>query len=1020
MPKGIARFLSYAPAVKRPVLFLAFALLSQCSSENPPPPNGPQPLPGEQTCDPQSIQAYLLTFDPPFAVVAPGESRPVRLVLNPDVCTPASVSFATDQIQVVAPPLTAQVDLRHASYDFAVLGGKTGVADITATLMNQDGTPYTNYSDGLVAQGSLKVDVRPHGVPPCPAGETSTVTLSATAPVGSGSSANLGNASVGSTAAAFGRTDWLGLPTFDAQIACGTDMAGSMSGYVPLSPAVRFTPTSALSEATPLRREIDFAIPVNPADFPAKARMRHLEVLFSSVRAKTPRPVTVANPRIEPTQDGNYVLRFSSPWFGTYQAAVRDDAGTRTRTRHLTHRAVIGISMGGGGAATFGIHHHDEFDAIGPLGGPSDWTFLGWFVEHYALGGFCTAQNPGCTIPGPSDYPNNDTYTHTMDFNHWWYEAGSGNGGHFSRSDYAQLMTDLSLQMGNSNSQNSDPDQMHMAIYPAGVSASDGWVTGDPSGLPAGTNCAFTLSPVSGDPNNATESLIQSQCAKTRCDPAHTLVIPSGYYDDEYNPNGTEQVISVCDGNQLGSANNDAASPYESSFAGPPSPDQAYPLSPALAVDYNKNGVRDADEPIIRDGHETYTDTGTDGLADANEPGYDAATNPDPNGDDYDPYINPTGTENDHRWEPGEPFDDYGLDGVPNTKSSPYDLGEGDGVFTMSKGLQQFYTIDPHSILRGMSTQTTLSDDDLARFSAWSDGGVRDLFNFAAVATHFEGALGSRRWPDGRPIQTVAFYNGFDMLPGEDPSKPDDFIPANIRWADLASSPSLRYGTIDATIAQIQQGDGQHVGTGAQILYRLEAAFYYVAHQWPDADRLLTNPSSDKYETVSPNELCDPSALENCCEAKGHCETSFTGVKSGRTGPIAITLPPGYANEENRLRGVRYPVVFVLHGYGQKPEDLEALQLISNNFMNDGNRSYENRLAKFIAVYVDGRCRQGTAPSGSQVGTPQGQPECVQGGFYLDSTRPGGALFDTWFDELIQYIDKNYRTMPPSDVSVVE
>src|SRR6185295_17499490 len=108
----------------------------------------------------------------------------------------------------------------------------------------------------------------------------------------------------------------------------------------------------------------------------------------------------------------------------------------------------------------------------------------------------------------------------------------------------------------------------------------------------------------------------------------------------------------------------------------------------------------------------------------------------------------------------------------------------------------------------------------------------------------------------------------------------------------------------------ISQGDGQHVGTGAQILYRLEAAFYYVAHQWPDADRLLTNLSKESYETVSPNVLCNGmSDLSQCCESAGHCETPFTGPKSGRTGPIAITLPPGYANEDNRARGVRYPVV---------------------------------------------------------------------------------------------------------------
>jgi hypothetical protein len=1009
--------MAYAFRVQRRVLLFSFAaLLAQCTSTPVTPPPGP--LPGEQACDPESITAYLLSFDPPIAVVAPGNPRPVSLLVNPDVCNASSVTFTSDHPEIVAAPLTAQVDLRHASYDFTVQPLAIGTATITATMLDAGGIPHKN-QDGTIATGTIKIDSRAPVVPICD--NTSTVSLSATAPTSSGDK-SLANASIGSTAGAFTRTDWLALPPFSATIGCSTDITSP--DLVTLTPAIKFTPTTALTEITPLRREIDFSIPIEPALMPTAARTRHVEVMFQNARAQSPRPVNVANPRIEATSDGNYVFRFSSPWFGTYQAFTRSDAGTRTHTRHLMHRAVIGISMGGGGAATFGMHHHDEFDAIGPLGGPSDWTWLGWFVEQYALGGFCTAANPGCTIPSPGNYPATDTYMHTEDFNHWWYEAGSGNGGHFYRADYEQIFTDLALQRNNPNGDNADPA---LSFFASGPKSTDPWVTGDTSTLPPGTNCSFTLSPLStlpdggADPNYANEQAIQSTCAKTRCDSAHTYVVPTGYYDDEYNPDGSQQVISICDGNQEGSANNDQYSPYENTFL-PPDPSNAYPMSLALAVDLNKNGVRDENEPVIRSGHEPWQDTGTDGLADAQEPGYDAAANPDPNGDDYDPYINPTGTENDHRYELGEPFQDFGLDGVANTASSPFDKGEGDGVFTMSTGLQNFYAVDPHSILRGWTSAsgTQMTDADLQRFSIWSDGGVRDLFNFAAVATHLEGAISSRRTSDGHPIQQVAFYNNFNMIPGQDQTQPDNFIPSMIRWADVATSPSLRYGTVDATPGQISQGDGQHVGTGAQILYRLEGAFYFVAHQWPDADRLLTNVVADAPETTTSNVLCDNSNIGACCEMIGHCEGTFTGTKSGRTGPIAITLPPGYANEDNRVRDVRYPVVFVLHGYGQKPEDLEALQLISNNFMNDGTVSYERRLGKFIAVYVDGRCREGTAPANSPNGTPQGQPECIQGGFYLDAARPQGALFDTWFDELVQYVDQNYRTMPPSDVTVTE
>ena len=68
------------------------------------------------------------------------------------------------------------------------------------------------------------------------------------------------------------------------------------------------------------------------------------------------------------------------------------------------------------------------------------------------------------------------------------------------------------------------------------------------------------------------------------------------------------------------------------------------------------------------------------------------------------------------------------------------------------------------------------------------------------------------------------------------------------------------------------------------------------------------------------------------CELAGHCEKYFTGPTTQRTGPIAITLPPGYAIEANRARNVRYPVLFILHGYGQDPRDLEATAAVTDNY----------------------------------------------------------------------------------------
>ncbi len=968
-----------------PFLLFAAPILVQCdSTPDTPPDNGIQPLPGEQRCDPRQISAYKLSFDPASAIMAPGVARPVRVTVDPDACVPSRVEFTTGNADIAPAPTGANVDLRHATYDFVVVGGKLGTTNITAHVKNPDGTETTL---------DLPVDVRDPLAPKCSGGpKTGTIAQGTPSLAGDGA---LASASLATNTNAFVRQDMWTLPSFDASIGCGTDMTNG-TDYVALSPAVTYAPTTALSPNVPLRRELDFTIPINPAAIPAAGRLRHLVMLFSNAKAKTPRPILIASPRIEKVGDG-YLLHFSSPWFGTYQAVMNTDAGTRRYKRTLHHRSVIGFSMGGAGTASFGIRHHDQFDVLAPMGGPSDWTWLLWYVENYALAGFCPSSNPTCTQPKTIDRPIPDTLAHPMDFNHWWYEKGSGNGGHFPRDEYTQIFADLALMEGNPNGENANPG---MSMFASGVQPTDPFVVGDTSGLPANADCKFPVEPLKG-PDEQAQNLIKKQCAKSRCDPSRTLKIPTGYYDDEYNPTGSEQVISFCEGGEVG----ESVSPYSNTWR-QPTPDEAYPMNLALAVDLNKNGIRDENEPVIRSGHEPYDDFGTDGLADDKEPGYDAATNPDPNQDDYDPQINPTGTEGDHRYQLGEPFKDVGLDGVPNTKSSPYDVGEGDGKYTEASGLSNFYDIDPHSIIRGWSKSPpkALDDTALRRLSIWSDGGVRDLFNFGTVATHLTGALASRKGADSRPLQQLAFYNGFHLLPGQDPKRPQDFAPSALRWADIVGSPSVRYGNVDANPTEIDLGDGMHVGTAAQILYRIEAAFYYSARQWTDADRLLTEVTVANPETTTKNEL------GLACEKEGKCEKIFTGPVTKRTGPIAITLPPGYALEENRLRDVRYPVIFVLHGYGQDPRDLEALAIISNNFMNDGERSYPNRLAKFITVYVDGRCRTGA----------DGKPECIQGSFYLDARRDGGPKFDSWFDEVVDYVDQNYRTMGTSEVEVTE
>jgi hypothetical protein len=1015
---------------------LALAAGQGCSSSSGPPTQATTSttlLPGE-VCDPTTAPTVVVHFDPPTIVVAASQSRPVRLVVDPDMCTAVTATFAMGDPTVAQAPASAPLDLRHPTFDFNVAGLASGSTSLTVSVQRPtDAAPFT---------GTLPIEVRADASPPaCSSSDQGQGNLSASSTSLSGS-ASVADASLSVPPGAFGRTDEWAIPSFSATIGCGSDLSGSAPGGLqPLGPAITFTPQDPSWLTHSLRRELDFSIPVNPAAMPTGARMRHLQVLYQGPRAKKPRTITVANPHFARMQDGNWVLAFESPWFGTYQAAVSPSAGTVSFTRHLTHRALLGISMGGGGTGIFGTRHHDQFDTLAPMGGNSDLTWLVWYTEQYRFGGFCPVSSPNCTKYAPNAYPMNEVFAHTEDFDHWFFQPGGGTGGSFSRGDWTQIFEDLTLMGGNPNGQNGDPAIPFMVVGPK---STDPFVTGgsvlDPkTQQPA--DCTVTIDPISPNGHDtpaeqdaeattqADQQAVQSACLAARCDPKNTWIAKTGFYDGAYNPDGSRPVISFCDGGQNGT------SPYVDTWA-PSTPGSQVPSNLTLAVDLNGNGIRDLGEPVIRQGEEPYLDTGGDGLADTEEPGYDAVANPDPNQDDYDYALNPNGTENDHVWEQGEPFQDVGLDGVPNTPQQAnggYDVGEGDGKFTLSSGAQNLFSIDPHSMLHGRATPPggPLDETALRRLDVWADGGVRDMANFGAVANHLIGALASKTKADGSQVKSSAFYNNFENLPGADPTQPNQFLAVNVLWQDVATAAHLRYGYVDATPGMIQQGDGQHVGTGSQILYRLVTGFYFANSKWPDADHTLSDslttkdPTDPTYngETSTPNELCPAvpgpdggtTIDSSCCELAGHCETYFTGPVSQRMGPLAVTLPPGYALAGNVARGERYPVLYVLHGYGQDPRDLEATAAITSNYMNDSQKSAASRLAKIIAVYVDGRCR---------IDPVTNKPECIRGTFYLNSTRTVNGhkigQLDDWFEEVIQYIDKNYRTMGPSDVDVVE
>lgn len=960
----------------------------------------PSLRPGDVCTTPQP-NLIKVRFSPAQVFLPPCEgdactTRKVKAIVAPDVCADTPVKFSSSDEAALPAPAADKVTLYKSEIEIDLSGAKKpGRYTITASVSNGAGADVT---------GALDVVVLDPKVPTC-AGTAETPSLKGgDTLLGEG---ELAGASIGLQEGAnkpnTGSYLWSVAP-FAANLSCGSmDLP---AGHIALGPAITFGP-----EDKKFQREIPMSIPLNPALMPAKARLRHLRVLYSGPAFKKPRVVAIADPHLVEI-GGQWALSFKAPRLGTYQAVIKEDAGSKKFKRRITYRAVTGVSMGGMGSSMFGLRHHDRFDVVAPLGGPAVWSWLLHYIENHHLAGFrpiapgtqladipltktacssdadCAADEAclgvtvdhqgGCTLL----LPPTDPYEHTQTFNNWWAEyPRNGTGGGFPRDEYAQIFRDLALLMGNPNGDNLAPGGENL---PPGVPPDDPSVVGDhPNG-----ECSVWVDPIGDAPDYAKQQEIAQNCPAERC--SHPLTL-ANYYDDEFNPDGAFPVITVCDG----SPTSEDETPWANAWkAGP----NQYPLEVALAVDYNGNGVRDELEPLIKSGHEPFTDSGPDGKLSVDEPGYQLGVNEDPAGDDYQLQYNPGGTEQDYRFEPGEPFKDVGMDGVAGTLQQPasgwqqpgdgFDVGEGDGAFNASRGLNRMWDYDPAAVIRRQAKNVPggeLDDAALQRVDLWTDGGLRDIFNFHVAANTLVGAMASRD-------RDTAYYTGFAQLPGFDPSTPNQYTPALMPWEDVPGSVLVRYGKIDPTAADIENGSGQHVGTVDEIASRLQSALYFIGSRWQAPElRSVVKVSND-----------NPAPGAPLCEIDGACTFEFTDSR-GRSGPVTVNLPPGYAHAEQQDR--RYPVIFMLHGYGQTPEDLGAAIIFISNWMNNPGESASSRMPKAILVYVDGRCR-----------TDNGKAECIRGNFFTDSAREDGMQADAWWLELMDEVDQKFRTLPPTEV----
>lgn len=838
-------------------------------------------------------------------------------------------------------------------------------------------------------------------------------------------------------------------------------------GVVALGPS--FSISS--DDAAQFTRRYFVSLPFETALLPEGARASSIQVYFrpeGSDAVRTPMVINLQENLFRGT------IRFETELQGTFQLGVPESAGT-PREREWQFRAVTGVSMGAMGSSMLAARNPDAFDIVAPLGGPAEWTYLLHYIRDGGMGGFAPAPTFG---PAPP-FTVTEEYEHPMTFDNWYFPTGEGTGGTFDRGSYIEIFLDLALSIGN------------FATY------SDVSPYRAP-GLP--------LSETLRAPRDRCPPA--DQCPPA--DPASTFTIASGFYDNEYNPDGSLPVIQFCDGE----GSRDASIPFDRAcdldFNGRPDETnrglyqeacgQPRPVDISYAVDVNGNGVRDPGEPVIRNFFEPFEDVGPDGLASVDEPGFDPVTAPDPAGDDYDPVSNPFGAEGNWMYDDGEPYEDVGLDGVADTPSlaeGGYDFGEGNGQFDYNPNvINALENYSPRALLAAMPAEQR------AGLTWFMDAGIRDLFNFGVGANQLAGTMQGL----GMNVRVYDQFYSVQDLAIEDA---DDYDFTEVDYASVGDHVYVRYGSLDANEEDICFGDGKHVGTVSQLANRLLTMLGFVTNRFPDGETTqIASPfplPSGTYYAPTPTtggrmkySIAFPPGYERTACSDGidndgdgrvdgddsACESASGLSESGEAVDYCSdgldNDQDGLADEEDPeciggdglsewpadsvFRNARFPVVYLLHGYGQSPEDLQVAALPFSTFMAQGI------WPKVILVFPDGYCGdievtactdgvdndddgftdaddEGCAASGGRSETGErvaycadgvdndrdgladaedggcraddwdSEANCVQGNFYIDHVaygdgEPGGPAYEDIFFDLVSYVDATYRTRP--------
>jgi len=231
----------------------------------------------------------------------------------------------------------------------------------------------------------------------------------------------------------------------------------------------------------------------------------------------------------------------------------------------------------------------------------------------------------------------------------------------------------------------------------------------------------------------------------------------------------------------------------------------------------------------------------------------------------------------------GETFSDFGLDGVSDTG----DFGEGNGVFDYDPDRANWLAEDPLTRLEGRSPA------DIATQRIYMDVGTQDEFGFGRHYDNFVAMLESKGL-------TVDARDDFPGNCADVEQLPEQYL--LIRYA------GGHVGIPEADDSRDKLLHGDICGT-VVIWQRLLAMISYMDSSFPNG---FDGPGDLDIDDLDPR--------GDIMQTRIASPALRTGDGAAPEQPVLIYRPPAFFHTTRS-----FPIVYILGGYGQAPEDYERL-----------------------------------------------------------------------------------------------